>query len=51
MAAKADTEANDLSDRNCELRQALADCRQLLKKTQGLLERADRLGGPGPAND
>ena len=51
MATKLDNEDDDLRTRNRQLQQALADCRELLKRTQELLERADRLGGPPPAND
>ena len=51
MATRLDDEDNDIRNRNRELRQPLADCRELLKRTQELLERADRLGGPPPAND
>jgi hypothetical protein len=51
MATKSDIEAGDLREQNRKLRQALADCRELLAKTQELLERVHRLGGPPPAND
>jgi len=34
------------ADENHRLRKALEDCRQLLKRTQELLDRAQRHGGP-----
>jgi hypothetical protein len=35
-ATKSDIEAGDLREQNRKLRQALADCRELLAKTQGM---------------
>jgi hypothetical protein len=44
MATKANEKADQLTDRNHHLRKALDECRELLARTQELLERAHRMG-------
>jgi hypothetical protein len=44
MATKPNEEAEALRDRNHHLRKALEECRELLARTQELLERAHRMG-------
>jgi hypothetical protein len=45
--AREDPATTTLKESNRRLREALTQCRQLLKKTEELLQRAHRIGG-GP---
>ena len=46
MATKFDSQADQLGTNNRDLRKALQDCRELLKRTQELLEAAHRFDPP-----
>lgn len=43
--AKDDSQA-DVHEENRQLRQALRECRELLERTEAILKRAHRSGGP-----